>query len=75
MKRLLWDCTEQNRRTTPMARDSVRRPKKKGGLNIIDHKVWNMALIGKLVWLFIHRKEALWVKWIHGIYMKDDPNF
>jgi len=47
-------------------------PKRLGGLNIKGCINWNKASVGHLLWQIIVNKEALWVKWVHGIYMKTD---
>ncbi|KAH0706708.1 hypothetical protein KY285_011251 [Solanum tuberosum] len=30
-----------------------------------------MAAVGKLVWQLACKEDTLWIKWVHGIYMKD----
>ncbi|XP_010667228.1 uncharacterized protein LOC104884301 [Beta vulgaris subsp. vulgaris] len=32
---------------------------------------WNIVAVGKLVWHIGIKKDDLWVKWIHSIYIKD----
>ncbi|KAJ8438643.1 hypothetical protein Cgig2_016389 [Carnegiea gigantea] len=34
-------------------------------------EVWNKALIAKLVWAIENKKDLLWVKWVHGRYLKN----
>ncbi|WMV12323.1 hypothetical protein MTR67_005708, partial [Solanum verrucosum] len=34
--------------------------------------IWNITSIGQLIWQIIENKEVLWVKWVHGIYLKDE---
>ncbi|XP_019264213.1 PREDICTED: uncharacterized protein LOC109241849 [Nicotiana attenuata] len=46
------------------------RPKKYGELNIKGCKSWNIASVGKLLWQLVTNKEVLWVRWVHGVYMK-----
>ncbi|XP_074283412.1 uncharacterized protein LOC141607961 [Silene latifolia] len=31
---------------------------------------WNKAAIGKYVWWVMQKKDHLWVKWVHNIYIK-----
>ncbi|CAH9083664.1 unnamed protein product [Cuscuta europaea] len=45
-------------------------PKNEGGLGIRDTKVWNNALLSRTLWNIHGNKESLWVKWVHGIYLK-----
>ncbi|XP_070026638.1 uncharacterized protein [Nicotiana sylvestris] len=54
----------------PVAWDLLCRPKKCGGLNIKGCKPWNVASVGKLLWQLVTNKEVLWVRWVHGVYMK-----
>lgn len=49
-------------------------PKKYGGLNVKSSTNWNVASIGNLLWQLIERKESLWVKRVHDLYMKSDTN-
>uniref|UniRef100_M1BKU9 Uncharacterized protein n=1 Tax=Solanum tuberosum TaxID=4113 RepID=M1BKU9_SOLTU len=47
-------------------------PKRQGRLNIKGCNNWNKALVGHLLWQIIVNKESLWIKWVHGIYMKTE---
>ncbi|XP_074301598.1 uncharacterized protein LOC141633000 [Silene latifolia] len=44
---------------------------KEGGLGIIDLRRWNRAALGKYIWWISHKKDHLWVKWVHSIYIKN----
>ena len=58
--------------TTPrVAWQAVCRDKKRGGLSIKDLYAWNKALIAKLVWVIAMKKDVLWVRWVHGHYLKN----
>ena len=46
--------------------------KKVGGLGFRSIKEWNKAGIGKLVWHIGSKKDELWVKWVHAIYVKNN---
>ncbi|XP_060217033.1 uncharacterized protein LOC132644456 [Lycium barbarum] len=71
----LWGSSENAKKVSLVAWEKVCKPKKHGGLNIRSCRKWNMASVGKLVWLLVTDNEALWVKWVHGIYMKSDVDF
>ncbi|XP_074300447.1 uncharacterized protein LOC141631711 [Silene latifolia] len=45
-------------------------PKKYGGLGLINAGMWNIAAMGKYVWWIMNKKDHLWVKWVHAIYIK-----
>jgi len=49
----------------------VCKPKKYGGLGITDSYAWNKAMIAKLIRAVATKKDVLWVKWIHGRYLKN----
>lgn len=67
----LWGSSEDKRKTTLVAWDKVCVPKKFGGLNIKGSKLWNVTSVGKLLWQLIVKKDVLWFKWVHGVYMKE----
>lgn len=46
--------------------------KKFCGRNVRSCKLWNLASMGKLNWLvFFSKKNVLWVRRIHGMYMRN----
>lgn len=53
-----------------MAWETVMLPQQAGGLNIVNIKLWNRAPICKHLWRLNMRKETLWIKWVHGYYIK-----
>ncbi|KAG5577729.1 hypothetical protein H5410_057863 [Solanum commersonii] len=57
-----------------VAWENVCRPKKQGGSNIKGCKLWNIEPAGKLVWWLMERKDSLWVRWVHGMYMNNETN-
>ncbi|XP_074305971.1 uncharacterized protein LOC141641199 [Silene latifolia] len=50
--------------------DKVCLPKTQGGLGICDLRRWNAAVVGKYVWWLMNKKDHLWVKWVHCVYLK-----
>lgn len=32
--------------------------------------IWNQAVMGKIPWHIYTMQETLWVRWVHGVYMK-----
>ncbi|KAK9675972.1 hypothetical protein RND81_11G045100 [Saponaria officinalis] len=46
------------------------RDKKKWGLGFQRLHQWNVAALGKYVWLIEMKVDHLWVRWIHAIYLK-----
>ncbi|XP_074292160.1 uncharacterized protein LOC141619018 [Silene latifolia] len=54
-----------------VAWDKVYLPKTQGGLGVCDLRRWNVAVVGKYVWWIMNKKDHLWVKWVHCVYIKD----
>ncbi|CAH9147761.1 unnamed protein product [Cuscuta epithymum] len=53
-----------------VAWDDICLPKAEGGLGIHNAKVWNHALLSRLIWDVHNKKDTLWVKWVNGVYLK-----
>lgn len=45
-------------------------PTQAGGLNIINLKAWNRAAICKQLWSLAQEGNRVWIRWIHGFYIK-----
>jgi len=45
-------------------------PRKYGGIGLKNLGAWNKATITKIVWVIGLKKDSLWVKWVHGRYIK-----
>lgn len=69
-REFLWGTTEERKKVVLVAWDKVCTPKKYGGINIKCCHKWNFAAVGKLVWQLACKKDVLWVKWIHEVYMR-----
>eukprot|EP00252_Welwitschia_mirabilis_P005456 TRINITY_DN15947_c0_g1_i1.p1 TRINITY_DN15947_c0_g1~~TRINITY_DN15947_c0_g1_i1.p1 ORF type:complete len:140 (+),score=10.38 TRINITY_DN15947_c0_g1_i1:1673-2092(+) len=46
------------------------KPKKEGGLELIDSIVMNKALVASQLWDIALKKDSLWVKWCNEFYFK-----
>ena len=55
---------------TLVAWETICKPRKQGGLEIKRLYNWNLAAIVKYVWWISEKKDNLWVKWVHSIYIK-----
>ena len=40
-------------------------------MGIKDLHAWNKEKIAKLIWVIAEKKDTLWVKWVHGKYLKN----
>lgn len=44
--------------------------KASGGLNLINLTIWNKAAIAKTCWDLSHKRDKLWIRWIHAYYIR-----
>lgn len=44
--------------------------KEHGGLGLKDTRSWNDALLTKILWNIHAKKDTLWCRWIHHVYVK-----
>ncbi|PHT46594.1 Cytochrome and DOMON domain-containing protein [Capsicum baccatum] len=66
----LWGSSEGHMKVSLGALARVCMPKKFRGLNTKGCEFWNVASLGKLLWQLASKKDVLWVKWVHEVYMK-----
>ncbi|VFQ90806.1 unnamed protein product [Cuscuta campestris] len=48
------------------------KPRAEGGLGLKDANTWNNALLCKLLWNLAAKKDTLWVKWVHNVYIQGE---
>uniref|UniRef100_A0A803PR18 Endonuclease/exonuclease/phosphatase domain-containing protein n=1 Tax=Cannabis sativa TaxID=3483 RepID=A0A803PR18_CANSA len=53
-----------------VAWESLCKAKKEGGLGLLNVAQWNTAAMFKHVWAVANKKDNLWVKWVHCVYIK-----
>ncbi|XP_060959260.1 uncharacterized protein LOC133030510 [Cannabis sativa] len=51
--------------------DNLCYPKKEGGLGLLNIAQWNIAAMFKHIWAVANKKDNLWVKWVHCVYIKN----
>ncbi|KAJ8422096.1 hypothetical protein Cgig2_012541 [Carnegiea gigantea] len=66
----LWSGSEEFKKPPHISWKHSCQSKNKGGLGIKDYDAWNKAAVAKLVWDITDKKDVLWVKWIHGKYIR-----
>jgi len=66
-RNFLW-----HKRHHPVSWKSMCLPKSEGGLGFRDLKTWNDSLLAKSFWNIHKKKDTLWVRWVHHIYLKGD---
>ncbi|CAK8564325.1 unnamed protein product [Lathyrus sativus] len=69
-KLLSYAGSEVKSRKSPIAWKMVCKPRRQGGLNVLDLSEWNTACLTKLLWNLCNKKDSLWVKWIYTFYFK-----
>jgi len=47
--------------------------KSPGRVGLKEFTAWNKATIAKLIWAIAEKKDNLWVKWVHGRYIREKP--
>uniref|UniRef100_A0A803P3M4 Uncharacterized protein n=1 Tax=Cannabis sativa TaxID=3483 RepID=A0A803P3M4_CANSA len=66
----LWKGTCYSIGPGSVAWETLCKPKKAGGLGFSKISDWNTAALIKHVWAIASKKDNLWVKWIHNVYIK-----
>ena len=66
----LWGETEDHTRIPHISWTNTCKARKHGGTGIKGYTAWNKATIVKLVWAIATKKDSLWVKWVHGRYLR-----
>ena len=46
-------------------------PKMYGGVSLKNLGAWNKAIVAKIVWAIVEKKDLLWIKWVHGRYLRN----
>ncbi|KAL3646608.1 hypothetical protein CASFOL_009575 [Castilleja foliolosa] len=64
----------QRKTTALVSWAGVCLPKTEGGLGFRDLKSWNTSLLAKCFWDIHLKKDSLWVKWVHSIFLRGDKS-
>ncbi|XP_062103556.1 uncharacterized protein LOC133814638 [Humulus lupulus] len=70
-RHFLWKGMADSTSSGQVSWDEVCRSKAEGGLGFRRIKDWNEAAIGKYVWAITSKKDSLWIRWIHVVYIGD----
>ncbi|KAL4345896.1 hypothetical protein AHAS_Ahas11G0324200 [Arachis hypogaea] len=71
MRSFLWKEQVDERCLNLVKWETVITPRKFGGLCVRDMKCVNLALIGKLLWQYLHSPNKLWVQVLKAKYVPD----
>uniref|UniRef100_A0A803Q2L3 Reverse transcriptase domain-containing protein n=1 Tax=Cannabis sativa TaxID=3483 RepID=A0A803Q2L3_CANSA len=67
----LWKGTQEGAGPGLVAWDYVCGLRSARGLGFRNIHQWNIATLGRYVWDIASKKDCLFVKWIHMVYLKD----
>ncbi|XP_057251714.1 uncharacterized protein LOC130591805 [Beta vulgaris subsp. vulgaris] len=67
----LWAGTYYSAKGGYVAWQELCNSKSKGGLGFRHINNWNKACLGKHVWAVATKKDTVWVRWVHSVYIKD----
>lgn len=51
--------------------EKVCLPEATSGLNIINLELWNNATVTKYLWAIAMKKDSIWIRWVHNVYIKN----
>ncbi|XP_020245111.1 uncharacterized protein LOC109823237 [Asparagus officinalis] len=69
-RQFLLRKSENSFKTPLVSWDKVCCGKNQGGLGVYSASIWNLATAMRIMWYIHVNKKILWVKWIHGNYLK-----
>lgn len=70
-RRFLWEGHLKGSKSGYVNWTKVCTSKKMGGLGIRDVSLWNDLVVGKIIWQIAEKKDSLWVRWVHAVYLKE----
>ncbi|CAI8606324.1 unnamed protein product [Vicia faba] len=65
----LWTSGEEINRKSPVEWKNVCKKRNKGGLDMTDLHLWNMAIILRLLWNLSQKENSMWAKWVHAYHL------
>lgn len=71
-KIFLWTGGVDLAKKALVAWDTLCLPHVAGGLNVLTILIWNRAALCKLLWNLSRKKGALWIKWVHIYFRKEN---
>lgn len=66
----LWKSKEEMQGAGAVAWGHLCRPKNVGGLGFQNLEIWNRAECMKHIWDVDKKKDNLWLRWVHHIYLR-----
>lgn len=68
----LWTGGDDIGRKNPIACKNICKPRKQGGLNVIEQETYNKIAMMKLLWNLSGKSDNLWVKLVYTYYFKNN---
>lgn len=68
----IWTGGVEVSKNALLAWDKPCISKTTGGVNFLNISSWNKATLCKLLWTLSHKKDKLWIKWVHMYYVKGE---
>lgn len=68
----LWSGEYYSHKPGNVSWEKVCLPKLAGGLGVWDIVKWNQAALGWYVWEIDTKKDNMWIKLVHVVYIKED---
>lgn len=64
----LWSGEIKSKYASKVTCKDVCKPKKEGGLGILNLESWNKSIIIKNLWDICQKKDSIWIKWVQYQY-------
>jgi hypothetical protein len=69
-RNFLWGHQKGQRKVVPISWETLCFSKAAGGAGIRDPRLWGQALLSKHLWEVQQEQDSLWIKWLHGYYLR-----
>ncbi|XP_074271506.1 uncharacterized protein LOC141595438 [Silene latifolia] len=69
-RNFLWEGSSEYGKVPSVGWQKVCVQKQEGGLGLKQSHVWNITMVGKLVWWIDVQPDRLWVQWVNLVYLK-----
>ena len=69
-RNFLWGHQKGERKLVPVSWETLCFNKTAGGVGIRDPGIWGQALLSKHLWEVQQKQDSLWIRWLHGYYLR-----
>lgn len=71
-QKFIWGDTNEKKRLHLISWDQIFKPRMEGGLGTRSTNDWCEAGTMKNLWSLAAKKDSLWVRWVHGKYLRNE---